>query len=377
MLSDPASVEQAENDGIVEIDRDGKRLQARLAHPLYGEARRASIGTLRSRRLRGRIATAMAGTGARRVDDTLRCAVLVIDSDLDPDVRLLTEAAERAMQLIDFGLANRLGRAAVAAGGGFRAQRVIAFAATWAGSPADAEAELAALAESAGTDAERVTASLMHAVNLAWVRIRPTEAEAVLDSAASRVTSPDVRRPLMGLRAMLDTWLGRPLRAAATALEVLAAPDASDESVVAASCGLAGAWAMTGHAEDLRSVVARGETAIAASPQLANYRMPLTSQHVIGLILAGYLEEAAAAARVCREQLQDTVLGEQHSGLLTGWAELATGRLASAQRWLRQTRAGLEPFGDIGGWRFATLIGSSGRSRWLSRLDHLVGVGVE
>ncbi len=65
-LTDAAAVEQIEARGLVEVFPDGRRLQARLAHPLYGEVQRAQMGQLRARRLRGRIACALADTGGRR-----------------------------------------------------------------------------------------------------------------------------------------------------------------------------------------------------------------------------------------------------------------------------------------------------------------------
>ncbi|HET9257124.1 MAG TPA: AAA family ATPase [Pseudonocardiaceae bacterium] len=43
-LTDAASVEQAELRGLVSVERDGRRLHTRLAHPLYGEVRRARAG---------------------------------------------------------------------------------------------------------------------------------------------------------------------------------------------------------------------------------------------------------------------------------------------------------------------------------------------
>jgi hypothetical protein len=78
------------------VDVDGRRLQTRLAHPLYCEVRRSEMGVLRARRLRGLIATALAGTGARRSDDIVRRAVLALDSDLDPDPGLFVTAAKRS-----------------------------------------------------------------------------------------------------------------------------------------------------------------------------------------------------------------------------------------------------------------------------------------
>ena len=65
-LTDVAAVEAAEARGLVEVYPDRRRLEVRLAHPLYGEVQRERMGRLRARRLRGRIAQALAATGERR-----------------------------------------------------------------------------------------------------------------------------------------------------------------------------------------------------------------------------------------------------------------------------------------------------------------------
>ena len=75
-LTDASALEQADAAGLVTVDRAGQRIEARLAHPLYGEVQRAGMGQLRARRLRGRIANVLGETGGRRVDDTLRRAAL-------------------------------------------------------------------------------------------------------------------------------------------------------------------------------------------------------------------------------------------------------------------------------------------------------------
>lgn len=145
-LTDAVAVEQAEARGLVEVYPDQRRLQARLAHPLYGELQRAQIGTLQARRLCGRLAGALAGTGGRRAGDTLRPALLTVESDLAPDPELLTKAAHRATELGDLALAEKLARAAIAAGGGFEPRLLLGNAVHWSG-PAradEAEAELAA-----------------------------------------------------------------------------------------------------------------------------------------------------------------------------------------------------------------------------------------
>ncbi|MGH9061612.1 MAG: helix-turn-helix transcriptional regulator, partial [Acidimicrobiales bacterium] len=57
-LTDALAVEQVEARGLIEVYSEGRRLQARLAHPLYGEVQRAQMGRLHARRLCGRIASA-------------------------------------------------------------------------------------------------------------------------------------------------------------------------------------------------------------------------------------------------------------------------------------------------------------------------------
>ncbi|MGH3847985.1 MAG: helix-turn-helix transcriptional regulator, partial [Pseudonocardiaceae bacterium] len=130
-LTDALAVEQVEARGLIEVYSEGRRLQARLAHPLYGEVQRAQIGTLHGRRLRGRIAGALAATGGRRGDDTLRRAVLMLDSDLEPDSVLLTHAARRATELGHLTLAEQLARAAGAAGGSFEPRLILGTALAW------------------------------------------------------------------------------------------------------------------------------------------------------------------------------------------------------------------------------------------------------
>ncbi|MGH3549405.1 MAG: hypothetical protein ACRDQU_15130 [Pseudonocardiaceae bacterium] len=113
-LTDAVALEQVEARGLVEVYPNGRRFQARLAHPLYGEVQRERMDLLQARRLRGRIAGALAATGTRRAGDTLRRALLVLDSDLPLDPVLLTDAARRATELGDLALVERVARAAVA-----------------------------------------------------------------------------------------------------------------------------------------------------------------------------------------------------------------------------------------------------------------------
>ena len=48
-LTDAQAVEQVEALGLIRIRADGRRFEARLAQPLYGELERERCGTVRAR----------------------------------------------------------------------------------------------------------------------------------------------------------------------------------------------------------------------------------------------------------------------------------------------------------------------------------------
>lgn len=355
-LTTPAAVEQAEECGVVQVEADAKGLQARLAHPLYGEVRRSEIGQLRARRLRGRIAHALAAAGDRTPDDFLRQAVLVVESDREPDAGLLVAAAERASYLGNLPLAQRLARTAVRFGGGFPAQAIVANATSFVGPPVEADAELVTLAGLAGADHELVRASVNRATFLTWMLARPDQAEALLDDVAERVISAEDRLPLIALRAMIHGELGRSASAEHAARSVLDSDSPTADAVLMACCGLLAAQVATGRADEMSLVVSRGAEAATRATERASFRVPLITLQIFGLRLAGYLADAARIAGDCRTQIKDVPLGAQIGCYLMGNIEFARGRVATASRWLREGRAGIERFGDAGGWRYVVLI---------------------
>ncbi|MFF5112012.1 LuxR C-terminal-related transcriptional regulator [Streptosporangium sp. NPDC000509] len=353
-LTDPMAVEQAEAAGLIFVEQSGRRLQARLTHPLYGEARRAGMGLLRARRLRGRISQALEGTGARRGDDTLRRAVLAMDSDLVPDWRLLTEAAGCAARLCELSLAIRLGRAAQAAGGGFEAQSIVAAAVTGlGGSP---NTETAALLATARTDAEVVRVTMTQVIALAWMELRPRDAEMLLEAAESWVVDDDGRMQLMAMRSMLEGQLARPAQAIESATTALASSKLPAGSIILACCGYTTGLATTGRADEMGPVVTRGLEAASRSTELSYIRFPMIGIQVTGLRLAGYLQEAVEVVRECRESMVGFDLPTVISSVLMGDVILAQGRPVSALRWLRDAHAGLELFDHAGGFEYACLI---------------------
>jgi DNA-binding CsgD family transcriptional regulator len=348
-LTDSAVVEQAEARGLIEVYPDGRRLQARLAHPLYGEVQRAQVGRLHARRLRGRIARALAETGARRGEDTLRRAVLTLDAELAPDPELLGAAARRAIELLDLGLGERLARAAIAAGGGFEPRLILGYVLAWSGRGTEADTELTTLAMLATTDTERARATVPRVGNLFWTLARPAEAQSVLAATRSTITDEGARHELTAIHSVFDAFQGRPTQAIDAATEVLRAPPSSAQAVAFAGWGLITARGGLGRLDELDDTRQRIE-ALTDSVNTAPIRRAAYNSWIRAQRLAGLLDVAEHAAQRYRELAQDT---PGHSGwiaaALCGEVALARGQVQSAVRWLRQASAGLRNV-DSSGW---------------------------
>lgn len=355
-LTDALAVEQVEARGLVEVYPDGRRLQARLAHPLFGEVQRAQMGTLHARRLRGRIAGALGATGGRRADDTLRRAVLMLDSDLPPDSVLLTDAARRATELGNLALAVRVARAAVTAGGGFESRLILGYALFWSGRGIESDAEGAELVALARTDAQRAQAAMVRVTALNWVLARPAEAEAVLDAIASTISDDAAALELAAQRSVHDAFAGRTVQAAEAAAGVLAHPRCSPVARLLAEWGLAMACGelgrLDGVEEALRRIDARAE-----SFEMGLHQAALAVIFwVRGLLLAGLLDRADQAARHYRERCQDTPgPGEVITSIMCAAVATSRGQVQTAARGYRQAIAGIRG-ADPGGLSFIGLV---------------------
>jgi DNA-binding CsgD family transcriptional regulator len=153
-LADPDVAETLERRALLFSRMDGRRLEVRLAHAIYGDVLRARIPALRARDISRSLAETVEATGARRREDTLRVATWrLIGGGARPE--LLVAAATTARWRYDFPLAERLARAALDAGAGFDAALLAAQLASLQGRGTDAETELTALATRATDDAER------------------------------------------------------------------------------------------------------------------------------------------------------------------------------------------------------------------------------
>jgi DNA-binding NarL/FixJ family response regulator len=354
-LTDGVAVEQVEARGLIEVYPDGRRLQARLAHPLFGEVQRAQTGLLHARRLRGRIAGALCTTGGRRADDPVRRAVLMLDSDLQPDPVLLTDAARR-MKLAWPGLAapalftapgdptlvTRVARAAVAVGGGFESRLLLASTLGSSGCGAEADTELAALGALARTDAQRAQVAIHRATTLAFPLGRPAKAEMVLDAAANTISDDTAALELTGMRSVLHAYLGRAVQAAEAAAGVLAHPRRSPTATQLAGWGFAAARTGLGRLEGVEQTLQRID-ALAESVEIGLHEVTVVALWWLrGCLLAGLLDRADQVARRYRERCQDTAgPADTIIRLMYAEADLFRGQVRTAARQYRQAIAAI------------------------------------
>jgi DNA-binding CsgD family transcriptional regulator len=345
------AVERAESRGLVTVSARDDRPRARLAHPLYGELRRATCGALRARRLRGSIVTALAERPGGY--DPIRLATLMLDSDRTPDLEVLTAGARRALELTDFTLAERLARAAIAAGGAFEPRLALGMALSWTARGSSADDELQILQRIAADDVERARAAVPKVGNLLWTLGDATLAEQTLEAARASVRDRLPALELDALRSVVDAWAGRTEQGANLAAAVLAEPDCSGDAVIIAAYGLATCAGGLGRMRGLADAVTRVRS-LSGSPSLGLTRVALLGGHwPRALRLVGALHEAERDAQ--REaDLYATHPGPARMITLSGYGRVAAdrGQVRTAVRRIRDAAGPVRP----PGWTYSLLL---------------------
>ncbi|WP_433781599.1 LuxR C-terminal-related transcriptional regulator [Actinomycetospora sp. CA-101289] len=340
-----ADVERIAERELITVSVDGARSEVRLAHPLYGEAIRARLSVPRARRLRGDLSRALRSTGGRRAGDELRRAVLDLGSDSPPDAALLILAAEQALNLTDIGLAERLLRAAVAAGGGFEARLGLGFLLGWMMRADEAERELAAALPEATTEAERARALLARCHLLMFILERPDEARAVLRSEGSDADGTPYPETV-ALEALLRLVDGDVVAGIDGATAALARPNPSTQTITWASWVAAYGTAYRGGGDRVRDHVARGMEAARAAPETIAMLGNVGFGDILEAGYSGALEDARP-----RLDWVDGLPGRHGatwSALYHGRHALESGRPATAVRLLESILPSFP--GSGGGW---------------------------
>jgi hypothetical protein len=125
-LTDERSVVSAEVRRLISVESGAGGGEVRLAHPVYGEAIRASLPSLQANGLRVRLARLLEGDSGRRAEDSLRIARWLLDAGEPIPQRLLLGAADAAVRSGAPELAAELAQQAIDAGAGVAAVLVLA-----------------------------------------------------------------------------------------------------------------------------------------------------------------------------------------------------------------------------------------------------------
>jgi DNA-binding NarL/FixJ family response regulator len=192
-LTGGQALEELESRGLIVTGYDGRRLEARLGHPLYGEVIRTRIPAMRSQGVRQSLADRVHAVGARRREDALRFATWRLDAGGDMAPELMVAAAVTARNRWDLELARRLTEAAVRAGAGMEALLLRAEVAVLQGRGQEAEEQLAALLPLATNDVQRVRVVAARVEYLVSRLGRTEEAARIAGEAAALLTEPGAR----------------------------------------------------------------------------------------------------------------------------------------------------------------------------------------
>ncbi|MGO9924822.1 MAG: LuxR C-terminal-related transcriptional regulator [Mycobacterium sp.] len=343
-------LEVAEQMNLVTVERCGSTLMARLAHPLFGELRRATAGELYQSRIRGKLAQRLAKEDDDDMQATVRRALLTLESDLGPDRELFLEAARCCMTLLDLDLSDRFAAAAADAGAGeATGLRAMSLAGRGDGDRADAILRRIGMD---GPDGHQW--ATVRAANLVWNLGRPAEASAILDGLASAPESAAERAERVAVEACVHAVAARWETAVEKARAALSSSTAPDFHVMLASSALTMALGALGKIDDVTNLGAESIDRAITSFQGSPMRFWYAAVYAQACRLTGRIGECVRSA----EQLADSApdvpgVAAAYLAFLLGHAELARGEVPTAIKLLHEALAGMEKYNVTTGLRAA------------------------
>ena len=188
---------RVEADGLIVVSPGSD--DVRLAHPLYGDAIRASLPALRARGLRVRLAETLRRRERLTPEDTLRVVRMLLDAHAPIPSELLIRGADAANIAGDPDLATNLAQRALADGGGLPAALALGRALARRGWFRDAEDAMAAV-ESDAAGHPLALDYLDHRTRvLFWGLGRVRSAQALVERARAWSQDPAWQWQLLGV----------------------------------------------------------------------------------------------------------------------------------------------------------------------------------
>ena len=344
-------LEVAERMSLITVERSGSRLMARLAHPLFGELRRAAASEMYLSRIRGELAQRLAKDADADMHATVRRALLALESDLPPDPQLFLEAARFAMTLLDLELSDRFATAA-ADSGASEAVGLRAICLAGRGDGSQAEAVLSGIGVDDPDGHHWVT---MRAANLIWNLGRPREASAILDDLASTPESGAQRAERVAVESCVDAVMARCETAAEKARAALRSPELPDFHAMLASIALTIAQGALGRLDDITDFVTQAIDRAITSSQASPVRLWYGGVYARACRLTGRIDECVRSAKRLSDSARDVPgLAYANLAFLLGHAELVRGEIPAAVKLLHEALAGAEKHSVTSGLRPAS-----------------------
>jgi len=345
-------LEVAERTRLLLVERTRGELLARLAHPLFGELRRATAGEMYLSRMRGRLAQRLGKDADSDMQATVRRALLTLESDLPADPKLYLDSAQHAMTLLDLDLADRLSTAAADAGAreaiGLRAMNLVLL-----GRGQQAEDVLRGVCEDSGDDVHH--SATIRAANLVWMLGRPRDASAILRRVDRDHESPVVRMERIAVQACVDAVSTRCPDAAENARSALDSGMLPDFHAMMASLALTMSMGALGDVDDLTTVAQEALDRACISFQASHMRYWFGGVYARACRLTGRIDECVRFVDELAESARDVPgLAYANLAFLLGYADLIRGDIPGAVKLLREALAGVEKHGVVTGLRPAS-----------------------
>ncbi|WP_264014351.1 LuxR C-terminal-related transcriptional regulator [[Mycobacterium] manitobense] len=354
-LAQRSDLEAAEQMRLVNVERTPAGLTARLAHPLYGELRRAAAGEMYLSSLRGKLARRLGEQPDGDMQATVRRALLTLESDLPPDPQLYLQAARHELALLDPDAADRFATAAAEAGAP-EAAPLRAMTMILLGCGDRAEEVLSDIGT--GDRADSHHWATLRAANLTWLLGRPRDAVTILEALAAAPETDVELAARLAIEAGVDAVLGRCVAAEEKAHAALDTGSLTDLHAMLASIALMMALGALGRAEEIDELATRAIERAVTSFESSQMRFWFGGVHGRACRLNGRIDECVRWADELAESARD-VPGLAHANLasLRAHAMLSRGAMRDAAKLLHEALAGAEQHGVTSGLRAASCFG--------------------
>lgn len=350
-----AAVDELELTGLVTVQRNGRRTEVRLAHPMYGEVLRVRTPAVRARSIRRHLAEAVERTGARRREDALRVALWRLDGGGTPPQQLLVEGAAQALFANEFDIAHRLCTLAYEREPSHSCGLLLLEICYQTQRIAESEELAQKMAAQATNDRERAEIAVMRATTEFWMAGDIDAARAAIDEAVATLEESGERDWVIAFGALVDVQSGNPERAIEATDRLLR----SDHRPTFVRGSLAASLAV--------SIVGRCVDAIDIAERAFEARVELGQQFTLfqsGLLLvakavalneAGRIDEAYEVASFTRLLAADAkdVSSEGFCGVALARICLTAGKVREAAHWAERSVDAFDRYAHPGPRRWA------------------------